>query len=206
MVTYQKTIKINDERLIKFYIHENYHTKYGIEEYFIEDDEIKKTYRINIGDDYSFEGWVNENISKKEKRTKLSYNFDMYHPFYTPLNNLLGKKEELIIEDDETIGLNNKYMSVKREEDKIILSFINTLENDEITTKFRTYMKDAGTNDISKIKYYREDINDKLNNFFNEIINNIYQITLEEYIINEKGPENQETKKYMKCISPVYSY
>ena len=67
-------------------------------------------------------------------------------------------------------------------------------------------MKDAGTNDISKIKYYREDINDKLNNFFNEIINNIYQITLEEYIINEKGPENQETKTYMKCISPVYSY
>ena len=204
MVKNQKIIKISDKRFIKFYIHENCHSKYAIEEYFIEDDEINKTYKINIGDDSSFEGWINENISEKEKRTELSYDFDIYHPFYIPLNELLGEKEKLIIEDDETFGLNTKYMLVQREEDKIVLSFINTLENDEITTKFRTYLKDAGTDNLSKIGYYREDVKKRLNKFSDEIINSIYQKSLKEYLLEEKNKEDDEVKKYMKCICPAY--
>ena len=99
MIEYKKTIKINDDRILKFYISDGYaQPMYTIMEGFIENDEIKKTYNLSQWDDYGFTAWIN-NIDKDIKT--ISYEFDINHPLYIPLIHLLNYDEELIIDDDD---------------------------------------------------------------------------------------------------------
>ena len=62
MVEFEKYIKVSNGRMIKFsvYEHNEYDPKsYLIEEYFMENDEITKNYRMSKNGGYSFSGWLN---------------------------------------------------------------------------------------------------------------------------------------------------
>ena len=204
MENIERTLKVNDNRIIKFYITENYTTRYSLTEYFIEDDEISKSYTLSRWDDYQFTGWKNISLKEKECINSISYDFDTKHPLYIPLLHLLKDDEYLLIDDDDTLELNKKYMVVKKEEDKISLTFTNNLEKDDIYNKFSTFIKNTCRDSRSKIYY--EDTKERLNFFFKEItdlcLEDRHQISMEEYLLNTRNSEDEEVKKYVKNMIP----
>ena len=206
MVVSKKMIKLSKNRIICFNIHENHANKYSIEEYFLKGN-IYKQYTLCKGqeDNYSFKGWINASIPEKEQTQQVLYDFDITHPFYIPLLKLLDGKDQLIIEDDETNGINNKYVFINRDENKVYLSFINNLEKDSIETKFQSTIKSSTSKDISKIDYYGDNARERLNKFYEELIDRIYQISIEEYLLKTKGPDDEEVKKYIKSIKPIHN-
>lgn len=206
MVVSKKMIKLSKNRIICFYVHESHSNKYSIEEYFLKGN-IYKQYTLCKGhkDNYSFKGWVNASIPEKEQMQQVLYDFDITHPFYIPLLKLLDGKDHLIIEDDETLGINHKYVFINRDENKVYLSFINNLVNDDVTTKFQSTIKNSTSKDISKIDYYGDNTRERLNNFYEELIDRIYQIPIEEYLLKTKGREDEEVKKYIKSIKPIHN-
>ena len=200
MVIFEKTIKLSDERIIKFYISEGLSTRYSIEEYFIENDEMHKDYRLSVDDHYSFIGWINASLPTKEEMETLSYDFEPNHPLYAPLNHLLRDDKQLIIDDDHTIGDNKKVLLLSKDEDRITMDFINHLAKDDVQSKFSIFSRGIISDPKTKAT---PEIKERLRLFFNEAINQMYQISIEEYLLNEKGIEDEDVKVFMKTMIPI---
>ena len=199
MVTFEKTIKVSNERIIKFYISDGLSTKYSIEEFFIEDDEMHKSYRLSCNDDYNFAGWINAGLKDKEEMETLSYDFEPSHPLYGPLNHLLRDQNQIILDDDHTEEDNKKILLIAKDEDRITLDFINHLEKDDVQNKFSVTSKGLISDPNTKADY---DKKERLLLFFKESINQMYQISIEEYLLNEKGIEDENTKIFVKTMIP----
>ena len=188
MIKYEKTIRINDDRILKYNISDGFaKDEYIIMEGFIKDDEIEKTYYLRQWDDYGFTAWIND-IDKDIKN--ITYEFDMNHPLYIPLIHLLNYDEELIIDDDDTSELNKKCMRIYKKEDKIIIDFINLLEEDNYyssSEKFHVFIKNIVTDGRSKIDCQYKDTKERLFTFFDEVYdiftNDHQQISIEEYLV-----------------------
>ena len=201
MIEYKKTIKINDDRILKFYISDGYaQPMYTIMEGFIENDEIKKTYNLSQWDDYGFTAWIN-NIDKDIKT--ISYEFDINHPLYIPLIHLLNYDEELIIDDDDTNELNKKCMRIYNKKDKILVDFINKLEDNNYystSEKFHVFIKNIVTDGRSKIDCQYKDTKERLFIFFKEVYDiftkDHQQISIEEYLL--KNNQDEEAKVFKK--------
>ncbi|MBR3145992.1 MAG: hypothetical protein IKF47_01885 [Bacilli bacterium] len=195
MVEFEKYIKVSNGRMIKFSVHEHneYDPKtYLIEEYFMENDEITKNYRMSKNGGYSFSGWLNVGAEEKAKIDTISYEFDVNNPLYIPiLHNLLYDQDCYTIYDENKDAFAEKYLVFTKIENKIILTFLNTLKEDNLDKKFSISTHD---NDL-KLKY-----------FFEELIQTLYlekrQISIEEYLIDYRGIEDEEVKKYMKIYIP----
>jgi len=195
MVEFEKYIKVSNGRMIKFsvYEHNEYDPKtYLIEEYFMENDEITKNYRMSKNGGYSFSGWLNVGAEEKTKIDTISYEFDVNNPLYIPiLHNLLYDQDCYTIYDENKDNFDEKYLVFTKIENKIILTFLNTLKEDNLDKKFSISTHD---NDL-KLKY-----------FFEELIQTLYlekrQISIEEYLIDYRGIEDEEVKKYMKIYIP----
>ena len=195
MVEFEKYIKVSNGRMIKFsvYEHNEYDPKtYLIEEYFMENDEITKNYRMSKNGGYSFSGWLNVGAEEKAKIDTISYEFDVNNPLYIPiLHNLLYDQDCYTIYDENKDAFAEKYIVFTKIENKIILTFLNTLKEDNLDKKFNISTHD---NDL------------KLKCFFEELIQTLYlekrQISIEEYLIDYRGIEDEEVKKYMKIYIP----
>ena len=195
MVEFEKYIKVSNGRMIKFsvYEHNEYDPKtYLIEEYFMENDEITKNYRMSKNGGYSFSGWLNVGAEEKTKIDTISYEFDINNPLYIPiLHNLLYDQDCYTIYDENKDNFDEKYIVFTKIENKIILTFLNTLKEDNLDKKFNISTHD---NDL------------KLKCFFEELIQTLYlekrQISIEEYLIDYRGIEDEEVKKYMKIYIP----
>ena len=195
MVEFEKYIKVSNGRMIKFsvYEHNEYDPKtYLIEEYFMENDEITKNYRMSKNGGYSFSGWLNVGAEEKTKIDTISYEFDINNPLYIPiLHNLLYDQDCYTIYDENKDNFDEKYLVFTKIENKIILTFLNTLKEDNLDRKFNISTHD---NDL------------KLKCFFEELIQTLYlekrQISIEEYLIDYRGIEDEEVKKYMKIYIP----
>lgn len=195
MVEFEKYIKVSNGRMIKFsvYEHNEYDPKtYLIEEYFMENDEITKNYRMSKNGGYSFSGWLNVGAEEKTKIDTISYEFDVNNPLYIPiLHNLLYDQDCYTIYDENKDNFDEKYLVFTKIENKIILTFLNTLKEDNLDKKFNISTHD---NDL------------KLKCFFEELIQTLYlekrQISIEEYLIDYRGIEDEEVKKYMKIYIP----
>lgn len=204
MEDFDKTIIINSDRIIKFHISEVYSTKYDeyipkyvIEEYFIEKEEMHKSYRLSFDDKVTLTGWINASLKERENIKKLSFDFDPKHPLYSPLIHLLKKDKSLVINDDDTSKIRTKYMKISKNEQNISLVFINNKKNDSEQDKFQVAFKSITPN---KKKYI--DTKKRLRIFFKESINQMYQISIEEYLLNEIGIEDENVKVYMKTMIP----
>lgn len=195
MVEFEKYIKVSNGRMIKFsvYEHNEYDPKtYLIEEYFMENDEITKNYRMSKNGGYSFSGWLNVGAEEKTKIDTISYEFDVNNPLYIPiLHNLLYDQDCYTIYDENKDNFDEKYIVFTKIENKIILTFLNALKEDNLDKKFNISTPD---NDL------------KLKCFFEELIQTLYlekrQISIEEYLIDYRGIEDEEVKKYMKIYIP----
>lgn len=170
----EKVIKINENRILRYYITNGYTPMYTIKEDFIDNNKVVKNYSLNRWDDYGFNGWINTNndITKLEKINKLSFDFDVNHPLYNHLLHLLRGDKQLLIDDDRTCGLNKKYMLIEAQENKIILNFacnIEDLEDMDILDKFNIFIKNIGPDCRSKIDCFYKDTKIRLYDFYKEV-------------------------------------
>jgi len=200
MEQFEKRIQINENRILIYRISEGYaKPTYTITEGFLENDEVIKTYSLSQWDDYGLNGWINNDDNVK----KISFVFDIDHPLYIPLFHLLNYDDELLIDDDDTMSNNQKYLLVHKEKSKIFMDFINEL-NDEIhmPEKFNVFIKNIGRDGRSKIDQDHKDTKLRLFLFFNEVytklVNDYQQISIEEYLL--KNTPNDECKQMKKIF------
>lgn len=194
MKKYEKTIRINDDRILKYNISDGFaKDEYTIMEGFIKDDEIEKTYNLSQWDDYGFTAWINDMDSNIKH---ISYEFDDNHPLFMPLIHLLNYDDELTIDDDDTRELNKKYMKIYKKDKKIIMEYTNILESENYyssSEKFHVFIKNIVTDGRSKIDCQYRDTKMRLSIFFNEVYdvftNDHQQISIEEYLLKNNLEE-----------------
>ena len=118
----EREIELNN-RLIKFdNINQN---RIYIHEYVMNKDNVEKEMVLVMGNCFHLCAYPNNFDSNK-----VEFEFDESHPLYIPLLNLLHGKEEIIIDDDNTLYENAKYMRIYKT-DKIIIEFVNHLIDEE---------------------------------------------------------------------------
>ncbi len=201
MENLEKRIQINDNRILIYTISKGYaKPTYTIMEGFLENDNVAKTYSLSQWDDYGLNGWINNDEGAK----KISFEFDVNHPLFFPLFHLLNYDDELLIDDDDTREDNKKYMLIHRKKDKIIMEFIDELEDDiSIAERFHIFIKNIVQDGRSKIDQSHKDTKIRLINFFNEVYsiltNDYHQISIEECLLmNSINDEYNELKKVFK--------
>lgn len=184
----EKRIRISDNRILNYNTVDGYVMMHSIREDFLKNGKLEKNYTLSKWDDYGFRGY-----SAFDNPIKLSYEFDVEHPLYFAFLHLLDNASELIIDDDHTCELEKKYMRLYKNDDIIILEFINKLDNynDPIKhNKFNVFIKNIGLDCRSKIDCQNKDTKKRLWDFFEESIQNIteeyHQITMEEYDLKRK--------------------
>lgn len=199
----EKRIKINNNRTLIYNItKDSFITTYTIKEIFLENNKLKKIYTLSMWDDYNFNSYVDSN----HNNDIVSYEFDKNHPLFLALFHLLNYDEELLIDDDGTMEDDKKYMLIKRINDKIYILFVNKLENNEfLSKKFNVFVKNILYDGRSKIDSKSKDTKIRLNDFFNEVyedlINEYHQISIEEYLLNNSDKkEYQQIKKSFQKI------
>ena len=164
----KKEIKIDDSRLLTYSIIDGYTETLIIKEFFIENNKVVKNYTLSRWDDYGFNTWINANLDELENINKVSYEFDIEHPLYKPLLNLLDNDEELIIDDDNTYEFNKKYMKLYKNNNIIYIDFVNRLIDIDLLEKFSIFIKNIGSDARSKIAI-DSNVKIRLYRFFMEV-------------------------------------
>ena len=202
----EKRIQIDDNRILIFSITEGYaKPTYTITEGFLENGDVKKSYSLSQWDDYGLNAWINND----EDVSQVSFEFDMNHPLFVPLLHLLNYDEELIIDDDDTREENKKYLSIKRDSDRIVINFIDTLDLDYSTfsERFHVFIKNIFSDGRSKIDQNYKDTKRRLYVFFNEAMESImkeyHQMNMEEYLIKDFPKE--ECNELIKAFRRDYN-
>lgn len=193
MIIQRKIILLDEEkRAINYCETEGYNpgrNRHTIEEYFI-DHGIKKMYKLNCGENYSFEGWINADIKTKQSIDSISFELDSTHPLYLPFQNMLQEDEKLIINDENTPSENSKYTEICKKEDKIVLSFVNKLNQEDVTKKFLIHSGQDGK------------ARQRIKDFFEELVKTMKQISKEDFEVRDKGPDSEEAKQFIKTVMP----
>ena len=201
MEDFEKRIQINDNRILIYNISKGYvKPTYTIMEGFIENGELVKTYSLSQWDDYGLNGWIIDDKCVK----KISFEFDMNHPLYFPLFHLLNYDDELLIDDDDTLEDNKRYMLIYRKVDKIYMDFIDELEDNKyMTGRFNVFIKNILNDVRSKIDHNYKDTKKRLIMFFREanniLINGYHQGSIEDVLLeNCTTDEYNQMKKVFK--------
>ena len=198
----EKRIKINENRILIYQISKGYaKPTYTITDGFLENGDIQKTYSLSQWDDYGLNAWIIDNNGVN----KVSFEFNLEHPLYIPLLHLLNYDDELIIDDDDTVENNIKYINIYKKNNLIFIDFIDNINYNgqiNLTEKFNIFIKNIGFDGRSKIDQLHLDTKKRLYIFFNEIYDRLIkiynQISIEEYLINNKLLTKEESKKYIK--------
>ena len=200
MSEFNQKIKVNDEKYVEYSIYPGFVPMHTITA--ADRKETTKIMKFHSWDDYSFDSWYAEDFEEYKKSSIQSHTFEKEHPLYIPLLHLLNGEEELIIDDDETAELNQKYMRIFLDGDNIGIDFINHLEKDSSPEKFKVFIKNILRDYRSKIDCFEKDTKERLYFFFEEAYERMkeeeHQISIEEYLINHNLLSKEESKKYIK--------
>ncbi len=190
----EKIIKLDNRKII-YSVTEGYVPFIAIREGFLNGNDLEKNYSLCRWDDYGFEAYIKD----KMDHDKVSFSFDINHPLYIPFLHLLGKDEELLIDDDLTIGSYNKYMAIYKKDNDIVLDFISKPEEKDCFEKFHIFIKNIGPDGRSKIDSLNLDTKIRLHRFFKEaeevLLEEYHQITIEEWILKKDLKQNKVLKK-----------
>jgi hypothetical protein len=195
-----KEIKISDKKIIRYEIRSGYVPIQTVTYANLENG--IKTISFSRWDDYCFRSYHEMDFKDYDNSKREEHVFEKDNPLYIPLLHLLDGEDELIIDDDETSEMNKKYMRICKEEEKIIVVFINELGKDTDLEKFNIFIKNIDFDLRSKIDCLRKDTKDRLYFFFQEVhekmIEDDHQISMDEYLLNNNLLTNEESKKYVK--------
>lgn len=156
----EKRIEISEDRVLRYRFINNFPV---IEELFFENGELEKNYTLNRTQDYCFEAMTFADDDVNE----LSFEYDENHPLYLPLLHLLNNEEKLIIDDDYTREEYQKYLIISKDDNKIILSFINNSKRVDFD-KFNIVIINIIRDLRSKIDQKNMDTKERLTEFFRE--------------------------------------
>ena len=207
MENQEKNIQVDDNRTLRIIMdEESIIAKTTIAEGFMENGKLVGGYTLVKSHNYSFTGW-DKNDKGKEM---ISFEFDINHPLYIPLFHLLNYDDELIIDDDNAIEDDKRHILIRREKDKIYLDFVNKYsEKNKGLEKFYIFIKDILPDGRSRVSQKGKDTKERLPIFFreafNKLINDYYQIGMEEWILKDKSSDEcKELKKVFKREYRVY--
>ena len=179
----EKKLNINSNRKLIFSREPSYGTYLDeVEEGFSKNSKLDKGYSLSRWDDYAFVGY------SSSRHHCVDFSFDVDHVLYFPLLHLLGDDDELIVDDDDSLELNRRYMRIYKDDDLIKMEFNDDFD-DEIK-KFNVFVKSINYDGRSKIDCFKLDTKERLAKFFDEAIENIieddHQVTMEEYTTRNK--------------------
>lgn len=200
MKEFNKEIKVNENEIIRYSINRGYVPISTVTVINLNDP--CKVLRLSRWDDYGFNSYQSVSFKESIKMKKQLYTFDKDNPLYIPLIHLLKGEKELIIDDDDTYELNEKYMRIYHDGENINIEFINNLEEDTSFERFRVFIKNVAPDCRSKIDSYENDTKERLYFFFKEIDElfreEYHQNTIEEYLVKTNDYSLEESKKYTK--------
>ena len=131
------------------------------------------------GNIFTFSASLDLDLETEENKNKLVFEIDIDHPFYFPLLHLLDNQNELVI-NDERENDEQKYLSIKNEEDLITLNFVDKNKNESLKDRFVILCLDK---------------KNKINSFFDEMFevlsDDYHQINFEEYTLKKKISEKE---------------
>lgn len=156
--------------------------------------DITHTMTMAISEDYCFLSRYNVTFKEMRKMKKQTHTIENTHLLYIPLLHLLNGDEELIIDDDFTDEINERYLRIYKDNDNINIDFINEIENDRSFERFCVNIKNVEPDIRSKIDCLGKDTKKRLKCFFDEAINLIEtknnQISAEEKVYRKKKQED----------------
>lgn len=202
---FKKEIELDDDRILEYDKDpDGYSLSMNIRECFLKGNDVQKNYCLRRWDDYAFNAWCGD----IRNLTKLSFEFNIDHPLYIHLFHLLNYDDEVIIDDDDSMGFNKKYMRIYRKDKTIYIDFINDLTDEEKdnlypTEWFRVFIKNTGPDVRSKIDSCDKDTKIRLYYFFmdvfNEAIEDYHQISIEEWLLGNSETEvSDDMKRFFK--------
>lgn len=149
-----------------------YNNAFIINKGYMENGEVKKVITFKKSCDFLIDGWMVSN----DETNILTYEFEESDPLYDYLNNLIEGQKIFILDDDLTREENKKFVSIKKENNKIVLSIVNNLNNNHSIDKFNVCVINTFQNDgRSKIDHNESDVRERLNKFFNDIQNDFLE-------------------------------
>ena len=125
-----KEVKIdNDRKVMLFDNKEETLPNVQISEYFYADSLECAHYTLLQANELNFKACLDLDLETEENKNKLIFEIDIDHPLYFPFLHLLNGDNELIINDNKS---NNdmKYLSIKNEDDLIVLNFVDKNKNE----------------------------------------------------------------------------
>ncbi|MBR4619169.1 MAG: hypothetical protein IKO49_07685 [Bacilli bacterium] len=188
-----KKIVIDSNRFLQLDISSDYSYSIIITETFFNENNIEKEYTLSRSDDYNF--YVS--LDDYDNINEVSFSFDIDHPLYFSLLHLLRGSNSLIIDDDDTFEVDEKYLEIRNDDDIIKLSFHNKMVEETLFDydKFNIFIKNICFDGRSKIDQQYKDTKDMLTAFFNEVVQILteeyHQTTIEEYIVKQKVLKKQ---------------
>lgn len=148
---------------------DGYDSTFTINKGYMENGELKKIITFKKSYNFLIDGWMVSN----DETNILTYEFEENDPLYDYLNNLIGEQETFVLDDDLTCEENKKFVSIKKENNKIVLSLLN---NNYSIDKFNICVINTFQNDgRSKIDYNQSDVRERLNKFFDDIQNDFLE-------------------------------
>lgn len=199
-----KEIMVSRKKFLKYEVHDGFVPFHIIIAEDITED--PKSIKFCKWDDYSIKSWsalenYDSQIIKREVHC-----FEKKHPLYIPLLHLLNGQEELVIDDDETPEINQKYMRIYFCDGIIKIEFINNLEDEhQVFERFSIFIKNIFFDLRSKIDVDGKDIKERLYFFFEEVYSlfdeEYHQMSIEEYLLKKDALDLNESKKYVRKMT-----
>ena len=196
----EKVVKIDNERNIKVIIDDNNnHQKRKIVESFYADGFECAHYSLEQDDNYCFSASLDFDLTAEQTSRNLLFSLDVDHPLFFAFIQLLeNDEEEIIIRDSKNSDNDLKYLSVKKDNDKVNLNFVDKVKNSSLVNKF-TINYDSKLDYFTGKKSVRDnEIKKRLNVFFDEacglLLEDSHQINFEEYALTKTIKERKKER------------
>ena len=133
-----------------------------IDKGYMQNGEPSKVLTMSMTDDFGFEAFT----FSDEETDSVNFSIPKYDPLYKHLNVLLGRNNDLIIDDDMSVEEKQKYMKIQKREKDILVGFYNNSKDASITDKFIITIINIMSDGRSKIDRDGLDTKERLVKFF----------------------------------------
>lgn len=154
----EKEIKSTDGKILIKIDDSGYVPFVSIKKVYIDDTGLQKTVTFSMWDDFQFDAY------SKDNNSELLFEFKDDDFLYSSLNILLGEDREITIDDDNTLDMLKKFMSISRKGKSIVVAFHGNVDSELAHEKYSVFIKNTGPDARSKIQNL--DLKTRLIDFF----------------------------------------